>query len=72
MSVYVLTQELENRYIDLKNSCEEARKEVVHLRQEVWTLTESMETQQKHIKMEQNELEDLKDRVESNKVSKTC
>ncbi|KAK7149548.1 hypothetical protein R3I94_009007 [Phoxinus phoxinus] len=60
--------ELENRYMDLKNSCEEVRKELVHLRQEVWTLTESLETQQKHIKMEQNELEDLKDRVESNEA----
>uniref|UniRef100_A0A673H7T3 Uncharacterized protein n=1 Tax=Sinocyclocheilus rhinocerous TaxID=307959 RepID=A0A673H7T3_9TELE len=62
----VYPQELENRYMALKNSCEEVRKEVVQLRQEVKTLTESMETQQKHIKKEQHELENLKDLVESN------
>uniref|UniRef100_A0A671SM86 Uncharacterized protein n=1 Tax=Sinocyclocheilus anshuiensis TaxID=1608454 RepID=A0A671SM86_9TELE len=48
--------ELENRYMALKNSCEEVRKEVVQLRQEVKTLTESMETQQKHIKKEQHDI----------------
>jgi len=57
--------------MDLKNSCDEVRDEVVHLKQEVCTLTTSLETKQKHIKMEQNELKDLKDRVESNEVSKT-
>lgn len=60
--------ELESRYATLKNSCEEVRKEVLKLRQEVRTLTESMETQQKHIKKEQLELEDLKNRVESNEA----
>ncbi|KAG1953245.1 coiled-coil domain-containing protein [Pimephales promelas] len=60
--------ELENRYMDLKNSCDEVRDEVVHLNQEVCTLTTSLETKQKHIKMEQNELKDLKDRVESNEA----
>lgn len=60
--------ELENRYIAMKNSCEEVRKEVVQLRQEVKTLSESMETQHKHIKKEQHELEKLKDLVESNEA----
>ncbi|XP_058628699.1 coiled-coil domain-containing protein 146 isoform X4 [Onychostoma macrolepis] len=60
--------ELENRYIAMKNSCEVVRKEVVQLRQEVKTLTESMETQHKHIKKEQHELEKLKDLVESNEA----
>ncbi|XP_073694205.1 coiled-coil domain-containing protein 146 [Garra rufa] len=60
--------ELENRYMSLKNSCEEVRKEVVQLQQEVKTLTESMETQEKHIKKEQQELENLKDLIESNEA----
>ncbi|XP_067248185.1 coiled-coil domain-containing protein 146 isoform X1 [Chanodichthys erythropterus] len=60
--------ELENRYMAMKNSCEEVKKEVVHLRQEVWTLTESLETHQKNIKKERHELEDLKGRVESNEA----
>lgn len=68
----VCLQELENRYIAMKNSCEEVGKEVVQLRQEVKTLSESMETQHKHINKEQNELEKLKDLVGSSEVSKTC
>ncbi len=64
----VCPQELENRYIAMKNSCEEVRKEVVQIRQEVKNLTESMETQLKQIKKEQHELEKLKDLVESNEV----
>ncbi|XP_043092918.1 coiled-coil domain-containing protein 146 [Puntigrus tetrazona] len=60
--------ELENRYIAMKNSCEEVRKDVVQFRQEVKTLTESMETQHEDIKKEQHELEKLKDLVESNEA----
>nr|XP_055046099.1 coiled-coil domain-containing protein 146 [Misgurnus anguillicaudatus] len=57
--------ELERRYMSLKESSEEMRKETIQLRHEVQTLTESVETQQKHTDKERCELEELKELVEN-------
>ncbi|XP_057180604.1 coiled-coil domain-containing protein 146 isoform X1 [Triplophysa rosa] len=56
--------ELERRYMTLKESCEDMRKETVQLRQEVKTLAENVETQQKHTDKERCELDEFKNLVE--------
>lgn len=63
-------QDLERRYMTLKESCEDMRKETIQLRQEVRTLAENVETQQKHTDKERCELDELRNLIVVNEVSK--
>lgn len=55
----------------MKESCEDMRKETIQLRQEVKTLAENVETQQKLTDRESCELDELKNLVEISEVSKS-
>uniref|UniRef100_A0AAR2LVG5 Cilia- and flagella-associated protein 58 central coiled coil domain-containing protein n=1 Tax=Pygocentrus nattereri TaxID=42514 RepID=A0AAR2LVG5_PYGNA len=57
--------EQEKRYLTLKESCDEMRKEIAQRRQEIRSLTEDMEARHKQMQKEQRELEEKKETIES-------
>ncbi|KAI4897828.1 hypothetical protein NFI96_007263 [Prochilodus magdalenae] len=57
--------EQEKRYLALKESCEEIRKEIAQRRQEIRSLMEDMEARQRLMQKEQRELQDKKETVEN-------
>ncbi|KAL6473628.1 hypothetical protein MHYP_G00171890 [Metynnis hypsauchen] len=57
--------EQETRYLALKESCDEMRKEIAQRRQEIRSLTEDMEARHKQMQKEQRELEEKKETIQS-------